>query len=145
MARFWRRYLGCDLEEAARVSTSKFFNATLEFVNSRVDDPEMRTVIYESLHSELRSATPTFSPLAFLANHVPVPVRHELSAFLEERHVTMANFPKDLQDIRSSIRRLTYISEAGVRVVAPEGREGLVTVAEEQIVVNDRLSRLGRS
>lgn len=145
MARFWRKYLGCDLEEAARVSTSKFFTATLEFVNSHVDDPELQTVIYESLHSELRSATPTFSPRTFLANHVPVPVRHELSAFLEERHVSMSSFPKDIQDIRNSLRRLTYISEAGVRVVAPEGRGELVRVEEAQIIVNDRLSRLGRS
>ncbi len=51
MARFWQKYLGCDLEEAARVSTSKFFNATLEFVNTQVDDPELQTVIYESLRS----------------------------------------------------------------------------------------------
>jgi hypothetical protein len=144
MARFWQKYLGCDLEEAARVSTSKFFNATLEFVNSQVEDPELQTVIYESLHSELRSATPTFSPRAFLTNHVPETVRHELSTFLAERHITMGGFPKDTQDIRGSLRRLTYISEAGVRVVAPEGRQELVKVEEEQIVVNDRLSRLGR-
>lgn len=145
MARFWQKYLGCELEEAARVSTSKFFNAAIEFVNTRVDDPELQTVIYESLHSELRSARPAFSPRAFLNNHVPAPTRHELTDFLAERHVSMANFPKDTQDIRGSLRRLTYISEAGVRVVAPEDRGELVTVDETQIVVNDRLSRLGRS
>lgn len=145
MARFWQKYLGCDLEEAPRVSTSKFFNATLEFENSQVADPELQTVIYESLHSELRSATPTFSPRTFLAEHVPVPARHELIAYLEGKHVSMANFPKDIQDIRGSLRRLTYISVEGVRVVAPEGRGELVRVEEEQIVVNDRLSRIGRS
>jgi hypothetical protein len=117
----------------------------LEFVNTHIEDPEMQTVIYESLHSELRSATPTFSPRTFLATHVPIPVRHELSAFLEERHVSMSSFPKDIQDIRNSLRSLTYISEAGVRVVAPEGKAELVRVEEAQIVVNDRLSRLGRS
>ncbi len=57
----------------------------------------------------------------------------------------MGAFPKDTQDIRGALRRLTYISEAGVRVVAPEGRGELVKVEEEQIVVNDRLSRIGRS
>jgi hypothetical protein len=145
MARFWQKYLGCELEEAARVSTSKFFNATMEFVNQHVDDPELQTVIYESLHSELRSARAAFSPRAFLTNHVPEPVRHELNLFLGEKHVSLASFPKGTQDIRGSLRRLTYISEAGVRVVAPEDRGELVTVGEAQIVVNDRLSRLGRS
>ncbi|MGO9776393.1 MAG: nucleoid-associated protein [Terracidiphilus sp.] len=145
MARFWRRYLGCDLEEAARVSTSKFFKTAMEFVNLQVDDPEIQTVIYESLHSEFRSASPSFSPRAFLTNHVPVTVRHQLTEYLQERNVSMANFPKDTQDIRSSLRRLTYVSEAGVRVVAPEGRSELIHVHPEEIVVSDRLSRLGRS
>jgi hypothetical protein len=146
MARFWRKYLGCDLEEAARVATAKFFNATIEFVNTQVEDPELQTVIYESLHSELRSARQNFSPRAFFTNHVPVEIRSQLGAFLEERHVSMASFPKDVQDIKSSLKRLTYISEAGVRVVKPEGApDGLVDVTPEQIIVNDRLSRLGRS
>jgi 37-kD nucleoid-associated bacterial protein len=146
MARFWRKYLGCDLEEAARVATAKFFNATIEFVNTQVEDPELQTVIYESLHSELRSARQNFSPRSFFTNHVPAEIRSQLGTFLEERHVSMASFPKDVQDIKSSLKRLTYISEAGVRVVKPEGApEGLVNVTPEQIIVNDRLSRLGRS
>lgn len=145
MARFWRKYLGCDLEEAARVSTAKFFNATMEFVNTQIDDPELQTVVYESLHSELRSAQQNFSPRAFFTNHVPAEIRPRLAGFLEERHVSMANFPKDVLDIKGALKRLTYTSVAGVRVIAPEGRDELVHVHPEQIVVNDRLSRLGRS
>lgn len=145
MARFWRKYLGCDLEEAARVTTSKFFAATMDFVNTQIEDPEMQTVIYESLHSELRSAKQMFSPRAFLTEYVPEEIRPALRGFLEERHVSMTNFSKDVQDIQSSLKRLTYISEAGVRVVAPEGRNELVDVGENQIVVRDRLSRLGKS
>jgi hypothetical protein len=144
MARFWRKYLGCDLEEAARVSTSKFFKTTMEFVNVQIEDPELRTVIYESLHSEMRSAHQNFSPRAFLANHVPADIRPQMAGFFEERHVSMASFPKDTQDIKGPLRRLTYISLAGVRVVAPEGRDELVSVQPEQIVVNDRLGSLGR-
>ena len=145
MARFWRKYLGCDLEEAARVTTSKFFNAAMEFVNTQIEDPELQTVIYESLHSELRSAKQMFSPRAFLTEYVPQEIRPTLRNFLEEKNVPMANFSKDVQDIQSSLKRLTYISEAGVRVVAPEGRNELINVEENQIVVRDRLSRLGKS
>ena len=145
MARFWRKYLGCDLEEAARVATARFFNTTMDFVNTQIDSPELRTVVYESLHSELRSARQSFSPRAFFTNHVPAEIRPQLAGFLEERHVSMASFPKDIQDIKGALKRLTYISEAGVRIVAPEGRDELVHVQPEQIIVNDRLSRLGHS
>lgn len=144
MARFWRKYLGCDLEEAGRVTTSKFFNATMDFINTQVEDPEVQTTLYESLHSELRSARPTVSPRAFLTDHVPQTIRHELQTFLEERHVSMGAFQKDTQDIRTSLRRLMYVSEAGIRITAPEDRGELVQVEAAQIVVNDRLSRLGK-
>lgn len=143
MARFWRKYLGCELEEAARVTTSKFFNATMDFINVYVDDPEAKTVMYESLHVEMRSANSTFTPRSFLTQHVPEEIRPGLRQFLEERNVSLTTFQKDTQDIKKSIRRLTYISQEGVRIVAPEGRDELVQVNPEQIVVNDRLSRLG--
>jgi hypothetical protein len=145
MARFWRKYLGCDLEEAARVTTAKFFSATMEFINSHLDDPELRTVMYESLHAELRSAHQAVSPRAFLTNHVPEAVKTDFRSFLEERNVSLVSFQKDTQDIKNALRRLTYISESGIRVVAPEGRGELVQVEPEQIIVNDRLSKLGRA
>ena len=145
MARFWRKYLGCDLEEAPRVSTSKFFNAAMDFINTHVEDAETKTVMYESLHVEMRSANPTFTPRNFLTQHVPEDVRPGLRQFLEERNVPLATFQKDTQDIKSAIKRLTYISEAGVRIVAPEGRDELIQVHPEQIIVNDRLGRLGNA
>ncbi len=143
MARFWRKYLGCELEEAPRVTTSKFFNATMDYINTHIDDAEAKTVLYESLHVEMRSATPTFTPRSFLTEHVPEEIRPGLREFLNERNVSLATFQKDTQDIKGAIRRLTYISREGVRIVAPEGRDELIQVHPEQIVVNDRLSRLG--
>jgi len=145
MARFWRKYLGCDLEEAARVTTSKFFKAAMDFINERVDNPEFKTVMYESLHSELRSAKPTVVPRTFITDYVPEEVRPQFRAFLEERNVSMNGFEKDNQDINGPLRRLTYVSKAGVRVTAPEGRGELIQVNPEQIIVNDRLGKLGNT
>jgi hypothetical protein len=57
----------------------------------------------------------------------------------------MRTFVKDLQDVKGSLRRLTFVSEAGVRVSVPEGQSELVDVDEAKIVVNDRLKSVGRS
>ena len=145
MASFWRKYLGCNLEEAARVTTSKFFEATVEFINNHVDDPEVRTIMYESLHSEMRSARPILVPRTYITEYVPEEIRTGFRSFLDERSVPLTGFQKDTQDIKSALRSLTYISKAGVRIVAPEGRGDLVRVNPEQIVIDDQLSRIGKS
>jgi hypothetical protein len=62
MARFWIKYLGCVLREDPRVATSKFYNASIEFINQVVTDPVMRTELYDSLHAELRSNKKISSP-----------------------------------------------------------------------------------
>jgi hypothetical protein len=59
--------------------------------------------------------------------------------------VPLRTFVKDIQDIRSTLRKLTYVSQEGVRISVPEGQDRLVNVDEERIIVNDRLKSVGRS
>jgi hypothetical protein len=145
MARFWISYLGCTLEEEPRVTTAKFFNASMEFVNSYIDDPAQKTSLYESLHAELKSNRREITPRNFIRDFVPIEIQPAYRDFLEEKHVPLATtFTKDVMDIKGPLRRLTFVSREGVHVVAPEGREELVLVNEDNILVNDRLLRVGR-
>ena len=143
MARFWLSYLGCTVEEDARVTTSKFFNATVEFTNQYVTDLADKTQIYESLSTELRSNRTEIIPRNFVRDFVPEDLQRSCIEFLEEKHVPLRTFVKDVQDVRSALRRLTYVSEGGVRISVPEGQDELVAVDEERIVVNDRLKSVG--
>jgi hypothetical protein len=145
MARFWLSYLGCTVEEDARVTTSKFFNVTVEFANTYVTDLAEKTHIYESLNTELRSNRRNIIPRDFVRDFVPNELQRACVEFFEERHLPLRTFVKDVQDVRAALRRLTYVSEEGVRVSVPEGQDGLVEVDEERIVVNDRLKTVGRS
>lgn len=61
----------------------------------------------------------------------------------------MTQFSKDLQDVNNQLKRRTLITTRGVNISAPvndDGRtdEGLIEVAEERIIVNDSLERVGR-
>ena len=145
MARFWLAYIGCIVEEDARVTTSKFFNTTIEFANSFVTDLADKTHIYESLNTELRSNKRDIVPRDFVRDFVPPDLQRACIEYLEERHVPLRTFVKDIEDVRSALRRLTYLSEGGVRVSVPEGQDELVVVDEARIVVNDRLKSVGRS
>ncbi|MFY9853037.1 MAG: nucleoid-associated protein [Terracidiphilus sp.] len=145
MARFWLSYLGCTVEEDARVTTSKFFNTTVEFANTYVTDLVDKTHIYESLNTELRSNKRNIIPRDFVRDYVPEGLQRACIEFLEERHVPLRTFVKDVEDVRAALRKLTYVSEEGVRISVPEGQDGLVEVDEERIVVNDRLKSVGRA
>lgn len=144
MARFWIKYLGCVLKEDPRVATSKFFNTTIEFINSVITEPTMRTQLYDSLHAELRSNKAQVVPKSFIQDYVPGELHKSYREFLEERHVSLTSFHKDVVDIKSKLTRSTYMSERGVVVSAPEASEELVEVTEQNIIVQDRLKRVGR-
>jgi hypothetical protein len=144
MARFWIRYLGCTFREDPRVSTSKFYNASIEFINSVVTEPLLRTQIYDSLHAELRSNKATFAPKTFIQEFVPEELKKTYREYLEEQSVPLVSFHKDVADIKNKLRRRTFLSEQGVVVSAPEESEDLVKVSEESILVQDRLKRVGR-
>jgi hypothetical protein len=66
MATFWRAFLGCSLIELPRISTQKFFDASMEYISNAVTDPIEKTVIYEAVLSELKSQKPTFAPKTFI-------------------------------------------------------------------------------
>ena len=117
----------------------------MEFANTYVTDLAEKTHIYESLNTELRSNRRNIIPRDFVRDFVPNELQRACVEFFEERHLPLRTFVKDVQDVRAALRRLTYVSEEGVRVSVPEGQDGLVEVDEERIVVNDRLKTVGRS
>jgi hypothetical protein len=144
MARFWIKYLGCTLREDPRVATSKFYNATIEFINSVVTDPIIRTEFYDSLHAELRSNKKQVVPQTFIQEYVPTEFKKNYREFLEERHVSLNMFHKDTVNIKSKLTRSTYLSERGISISAPAASEELIKVTDETIVVQDKLKRVGR-
>ena len=102
MARFWLTYLGCLLKEDPRVATSKFFNATIEFINSAITEPVMKTQLYDSLHSELRSNKAQLVPKSFIQEYVPDELKKPYREFLEEHHVELTSFHQDVPTLRGS-------------------------------------------
>jgi hypothetical protein len=145
MARFWITFLGCTVEEEPRVTTAKFYAETVNFINTWVTDPAEKTQLYESLHSELQSKNRNVTPRSFVRDYVPDAYQGPLLQHLEEKHVSVHAFEKSNEDIKNQLRRLTYVSARGVRIVAPEGADELVRAGEETITVNDRLRSVGRS
>lgn len=139
VARFWLRFLGCVVTEEPRVSTEKWFDASIRFVNEQVTDPIIKNDIYEHIQSELKSNRKTVSPKRFIEDYVPASHRTAYEAFLKDNGVALHAFDKDISDIKGQLRRSAFHTARGVTVTAPEEAAELVEISKQRIVVNDQL------
>lgn len=144
VARFWLRFLGCRFVEEPRVSTEKWFEATIQFANEHVADPVVKNDLYEHLHSELKSNRKTVSPRKFIEECLPDSYRTSYEGLLTSRGVSLQAFPKDIADIKNRLRKRAYHTEKGVSVIVPEEQAEVVEVAKQRIVVHDQLASVDR-
>lgn len=139
VARFWLTYLGCQLAEEPRVSTRKWFDASLAFANEQIGDAVAKNTFYEHIQSEMKSNRRNVSPKQFIEDYVPAALRVPYKQFLEEHRVSLHSFSKDISEIKTRLRRKTLHTARGISVTVPEEEEGLVKIKAEQIVVHDNL------
>lgn len=140
VARFWMRFLGCQVLEEPRVATQKWFDVSVKFVNDLVEDPVLKNDLYEHLVSELKSNRASISPGRFGEDYLPDTYRITYRNFLQEHRVSLSSFDKDLADIKRQIRRRAFHTANGVTVIEPaEEERSLVEVSSDQIVIHDQL------
>ena len=144
VAKFWLRFLGCELTERPRVRTTRFFETVMGFINEAITDPVEKNTVYEHLVSELKSERRTMSPRSFMEDYMPGPLRVPFRRHFEAANIPMTQFSKDVEDISRQLRRRSFTTRRGVTITAPVEEENLVDVGEDRIVVNDTLDRVGR-
>jgi hypothetical protein len=144
LAQFWIRFLGCKLREAPRITTKKFFDATLDYINTQVaDNAELKNDLYDSIVSEMKAQRGTFSPRKFIEEYVPDDHRQPFSQFLEERQVPMKQFPIDISEIKSHLKKRSLETATGVRITVPAEASEVVVVQKDQIVISDSVVSVG--
>src|SRR5216684_2126742 len=119
VARFWLTYLGCQLAEEPRVSTRKWFDASLTFANEQITDAVTKHTFYEHIHSELKSNRRKVSPRQFIEDYVPPELRVPYKQFLQDHKVTLHSFPKDVSEIRTRLRRKALHTAHGISITVP--------------------------
>ena len=144
VAKFWLRFLGCELSERPRVRTARFFEGVIDFINDVVTDPVEKNDIYEHLVSELKSQPRNLFPRTFMEEKIPAPLRVPFLQHFEEAHLPMTQFPKDLEDISRRLRRRSFTTTRGVTISVPADEENLIEIGEQRIIVRDTLERVGK-
>lgn len=111
-------FLGCRLTEAPQVTTQRFHQLAEEYVNDQVADPATRARYETALVAELQSNRPALDVASFAEQNLDVDDRQPFAAHLQAGGVSR-QFPKNLDLIKSKLRRLQYAFASGVRVTAP--------------------------
>ena len=142
LAQFWLRFLGCKLVEEPRISTQRWFDATVQYLNENVTDPVEKSSLYGHLMSELNSQKVSVSPKKFAADYVSMSESDNYLQFLKSKNLGTGQFRKDTADIATKLARLAFYTSKGVLISAPADLEGLVDIEAEQIVVHDHLQRV---
>lgn len=144
---FLGTFLECRLAKDPKVATKKFHTEAERFINEHVADPETKMRYETAVIAELNGNATEVNLRGFANNNLEVADRNPFVRALQEAGVEAA-FVKDIQLVRSRIRRVQYEFEAGVKVSYPtDTPEGVVTLTghedgrtEMQIV--DELKKL---
>ena len=140
LAKFLMDFLGCTFADDPRLSTQKFFDTSVRFINQQVADPVAKSDLYDALQAELKSNKTNFTPRSFIDNHIPEEYRRDYREYLSEQKIPLTAFRKDLHDINNRLRRRVYVTKSGAVVSVPESHVEVVEVSEESIVVRDSVS-----
>lgn len=144
---FLSRFLGCQLEEQAEVTTKRFFTAAQEFINEQVTDPERKARYQLALLSELGSNRGTVRVAAFAASHFS---DHDRIAFVQrmDREGIPRVVDKDTSRIQSQLQRIQMDFDSGILVISPQEAFDDHVVIEElgggdtRVSIRDRLTRV---
>jgi hypothetical protein len=122
---FLRKFLGCKLLEDAHVATKKFYEYSMDFLNTNLkDDPVKLVKCVNHLVSELSSEQGRIDPRKFAEKYLPLKQRQKFLTHLEEHGLGTRSFPMETSLIAPRLRHHLLEFRSGIRVVTPtEGSE----------------------
>lgn len=128
---FLKDFLGCKLREEPSITTKKFFDITIQFINEADIPAETKTQIYTHLISEHTNNNGTINPLEFARRSLPANKIQSYTDKLSESKVTQATFTKDNSLIYDRIKKVQYEFESGIKIIGEQ------EVVREKILIRD--------
>jgi hypothetical protein len=142
MAHFWLTFLGCKYLVDPRIATQRFFESSLDFVSSIVIDPTVKSDIYASLQSEIKSSKLQFSPKKFIEEYVPSDYQALYRTHLADEGIPLTQFMKDISNIERRLMALRYETKGGTVITVPIAESAVVHVDEQGITIKDPLIKV---
>lgn len=136
-------FLGCDFTLQPEVLTERFHDGAQSFIDT-VEPPEKRARYQVALISELTSQRPELSVGDFARDYIDIEDRDAFRDHMGSRAVPLtSNLPKDLNLVKTRLRRVQIDFKHGTLVLAPPeevGEGGHVTITSDGKTANVSIS-----
>lgn len=116
---FLEKFLGCRQKDEPREVTRRFHDATTEWINGYITDPDVRINYVMATLTELQSATRSLDPVEFAQRHLDVLHRDAFIEHLKESDAPCRTFDKDIQHLENRLSNMRVGFANGVFIVAP--------------------------
>jgi hypothetical protein len=127
---FLARFLGARLRTAPDVATKSFFEATQDWIETDVAEPDKKARYEIALLGEMNRQTNTLSPNSFANENLEVGDRQGYREFLKAAEVPTVSIQKDLKLVGPRVARLSMrFTESRLKLSGPpEDIKKFVTV-----------------
>ncbi|MEU6965746.1 nucleoid-associated protein [Streptomyces chrestomyceticus] len=126
LAKFFREsFLGCQLKDEPRQLTLRFHDAAVDWINTRISNPDTQVSYLMAVLVELQSPTPVVDPDAFIKARLHPPHRESFAEFMRDSEVPEHTFDKDTELVETKLRKMRMAFDNGAFLIAPiEAMEG---------------------
>ncbi len=114
---FLKDFLGCKLKEEPHITTKKFFETTIQFINGSDISSEQKTEVHTHLISELTNNSSTINPLDFAHRSLPADKIQSYMDKLVANKISPHTFSKDNKLIQDRIKKVQYEFESGIKIL----------------------------
>ncbi len=115
---FLCKFLGCKLAKDPELETKAFYEGSRSYFNT-LQDPEVRREYASALTALLRSPGETVRPSEFAEDFLKTEDRQAYLAHLAKHDVADVAFDKDVNLIKSKLRRPSLRTKSGISISGP--------------------------
>ena len=110
-------FLGCMLTEHPEITTKRFYETTVRFLNEHVESAEKKAEFLNHLTSELTSQNCEINPVVFANRSLPGSLRDIYVRFIAENASITNGFRKDILLIEKHLGKIQYGFASGITVI----------------------------
>lgn len=105
---FLEDFLGCYLIESPELVTKAFFKACQDFINTQVEDPELKIKYEVALLAMIHNNDDDIDPVSFAQLNFDLDDRQNFMNCLESSIVPLQSFKKDINSIENNIKTIHF-------------------------------------
>jgi len=90
----------------------------------------------------MKANTKTFAPQTFIQEYVPEEYQQPYRDHLETAKISLAQFRKDVSDIKTSLERKLYKTKKGGVISIPADVEDWLEIRLEDILIKDTVAKV---